>query len=253
MPDDHQATNTSTDKGDAFGTTNAQDTSTTTSNANDSAFPDLVGEGKRYATLEDLAKGKQEADAFIEQLKLENAQMREDLSKRPTIDDIQDIMKLQNANQGEPASEFDEEALNKIVTSQLSTMKEQERAHNNVKAASDKMVELYGDKAAEQVQAKANELGVTVEYLQGVAAKNPAIFYATMGVSNNKTASNAGNQTAQSDSNTAQFNTNTVGTKEGTWNYYEKMRRDDPKKYFSPKVQNEIFKARKEMDADFYK
>jgi hypothetical protein len=253
MPDDHQAPQTTNDNNGAFGTTNKLDTSTTASNAKDQAFPDLVGEGKRYATLEDLAKGKQEADAFIEQLKLENAQMREDLSKRPTLDDIQDIMKLQNENRGEPASEFNEEALTNIVTSQLSALKEQERAQSNVQAASDKMVELYGDKAAEQVQAKANELGVTVEYLQGVAAKNPAIFYATMGVSDTKAATNAGNQTAQGDSNTAQFNTNTVGTKEGTWSYYEKMRREDSKKYFSPKVQNEMFKARKEMGADFYK
>lgn len=37
----------------------------------------LVGEGKPFKDIEALAKGKMDADAFIEQLKNENAQMRE--------------------------------------------------------------------------------------------------------------------------------------------------------------------------------
>jgi len=254
MADDNQATTqTSTDNGDAFGNTQTTNTDTGTNvQNNDQVFNQTVGDGNQYATVEDLAKGKKEADAFIDQLKLENAQMREDLSKRPTLDDVQDIMKLQNEGQNNTSSELNEEALNTIVDSRLENRNTRALEHTNVSQASDKMVELYGEKASEQVAKKAGELGVTVKYLQDQAAKSPAMFYSIMGV--NDTASNnvAGNQTAQGN-NTEQFNQTQHGTNEGTWSHYEKLRKEDPKKYFSPKVQNEMFQMRKDKDADFYK
>lgn len=258
MTDDNQATTTTSTvtNGDAFGNNNqaTNDTGTHTQST-DQVFTHVVGEGKQYATQEDLAKGKIEADAFIEQLKVENAQMREDLGKRPTLDDVQDMMKLQNESQNNTSSELNEEALNTIVQTQLQVAKSQELAHANVTQASNKMEELYGEKANEQVKLKAGELGVSVQYLQDIAAKNPEIFYATMGVSNKSTVSNtsvAGNQTVQGN-NTEQFNNIPTGSKEGTWGYYENLRKENPKVYFSPKVQNEMFQMRKQKDADFYK
>jgi len=256
MADDNQTTTTTTttDNVDAFGnnqTQQNQDTNTQVQNT-DQIFNQTVGDGKQYATQEDLAKGKKEADAFIEQLKSENAQMREEMGKRPTMDDIQDIMKLQNDNQANNP-ELTAEALNTIVDSRVKTIKTEELEHLNVSQASDRMVELYGSKASEQVSNKAKAMGVSVQYLQGLAGKSPDMFYSIMGV--DKESSNtsvAGNQTAQG-SNTEQFNTETYGTKVGTWDSYEKLRKEDPRKYFSPQVQNEIFKMRKELGENFYK
>src|SRR5690606_26975993 len=42
----------------------------------------LVGEDKKYKTVEDLAKSRLEADEFIERLKRENAEMRGTLSEK---------------------------------------------------------------------------------------------------------------------------------------------------------------------------
>ena len=254
MPDDNQtATQTSTDNGDAFGNKPNTNTDTQTQVQNsDQVFTQTVGEGKQYATQEDLAKGKKEADAFIEQLKVENAQLREDIGKRPTLDDVQDIMKLQNESQNNTSSELNEEALNTIVDSRLQNRQTLATEHTNITQSSDKMVELYGDKASEQVAKKAGELGVSVQYLQDQAAKSPAMFYSIMGVDNTAPNNVVGNQTAQGN-NTEQFNTTQHGTKEGTWSYYETLRKENPKKYFSPKVQNEMFQMRKSKDADFYK
>jgi hypothetical protein len=42
---------------------------------------DLVGEDKKFKTVEDLAKGKLEADSYIEQLKEENRIAREKLGE----------------------------------------------------------------------------------------------------------------------------------------------------------------------------
>ena len=251
---DQVTTTTTSDNGDAFGNTDNQDTQTTTTQSNDQVFNSSVGEGKQYATQEDLAKGKIEADAFIEQLKTENAQLREDMGKRPTLDDVQDMMKLQNDSQNTQSPELNEEALNTLVDSRLQSITTEKLEHGNVSQASDKMVELYGSKASEQVSKRAGELGVSVQYLQDQAAKSPDMFYSIMGV-NTTTDSNqhvSGNQSA-SGNNTEQFNVNPIGTKDGTWGHYEKLRKENPKLYFSPKVQNEIFQKRKEKEADFYK
>ena len=73
---------------DIFAVTNGNPV---TPNGNAPATPvdltELVGEGKRYATVEALAKGRLDADAFIEQLKRENAGLREDLSTRLTAEE----------------------------------------------------------------------------------------------------------------------------------------------------------------------
>ena len=45
-------------------------------NVEGSILDALVGEGKKYANLEELAKGKAEADSFIDKLKDENSDLR---------------------------------------------------------------------------------------------------------------------------------------------------------------------------------
>lgn len=220
---------------------------------NDPLFSDMVGEGKRYATVEELAKGKKEADAFIEQLKGETSGLREELDKRPTMEDIQDIIKSYANEQGSTNSKVSGEDVQKLVQTALQESKIADRQQSNVKEASDKMFELYGDKAKEKVQQKANELGVAVSYLEEMAAANPKIFYATMGVQdnpNNDQSHNSSNR--QPEGNNAEQFKKQSDNQTGTWSYYQQLRKEKPNLYWSPKVQNEIFKLRKDKGPEFF-
>src|SRR5688500_13285080 len=49
---------------------------------------ELVGEGKKFKDHKSLAKGKAESDAFISHLQKELAEMREELNKRITFEDL---------------------------------------------------------------------------------------------------------------------------------------------------------------------
>ena len=49
---------------------------------------DLVGEGKKFKTIDDLAKGKAQADTHITNLEKELAELRQDLSARLTVEDF---------------------------------------------------------------------------------------------------------------------------------------------------------------------
>ena len=57
-------------------------TNTPTGDTNPSPLAELVGDGKKFQTVEDLAKGKQESDAFIVKLQDENAQAIAALEQR---------------------------------------------------------------------------------------------------------------------------------------------------------------------------
>src|SRR5690242_15072647 len=52
----------------------------------------LVGEGKKFKTPQDLAKGKMESDKFIVQLQKEQAALREELNKRLSVEEFVEKM-----------------------------------------------------------------------------------------------------------------------------------------------------------------
>jgi hypothetical protein len=63
---------------------------TLTSTTNVNPLEALVGEGKKFKTAEDLARGKLEADNFVKQLQTELATLREDLNGRIKLEEFMD-------------------------------------------------------------------------------------------------------------------------------------------------------------------
>src|SRR5687767_9591535 len=55
----------------------------------------LVGEGRKYKTVEELAKAYIHIDGFAETLKGENTKLREDLAKSTTLDQVLERLKAQ--------------------------------------------------------------------------------------------------------------------------------------------------------------
>ena len=73
--------------------------------AQESAVDLLVGEGKKYKSVDDLAKSRITADEHIKQIEFENNNMRKELdtlsSQRENSKTIEDILvKLDQANSG---------------------------------------------------------------------------------------------------------------------------------------------------------
>jgi len=214
----------------------------------------LVGEGKKYKTPEDLAKSRLEADQFIDQLKNETAGLREELEKRPSKDEILDIVRsTRNDTTENQGSGLDEETVLNLVDTQVTAIEQRRIAQSNAEKAANKVLELYGDKASEFTQGKANELGVSVDYLLDMASRSPDAFFATVGISGAAPKTNSSNQAPQSTVNTEAFDQRqNESAPVGSWDHFEKLRVENPSEYWSPKVQNAIFKARKESGGDFY-
>lgn len=213
-----------------------------------SPLNDLVGEDKKFATVEDLAKGKAEADQFIEQLKGEISGLREDLDKRLTSEQVLEEIQRQKAeasrNEGNTNSQNSAEDISEIVKQVINGEKAAETAEANLATANNKMVEIYGvDKAKEVVAAKAAELGVGIDFLQDVAAKSPAAFFNTIGLEGKPASVPAAN--AEGSVNTEGLAQNGTGTKEGSWEHFEQLRKENPREYWSASTQKKLFELKK--------
>lgn len=220
-------------------------------------FDELVGDGKKYKDERDLAKAKYNADMFIEQLKKENAQVREELSKRLSAEEMLEKYNQSNANKnvndgpqgqqtlgsGEVKSKED---LESIVANTLKKQKEEEIRSNNIKSVTEKLTEAYGQKTKDVLVQKAKELGMTVADLQSTASKSPKAFYNLIGLNNIDSGLNKNNIDIMSNSVNTSNESFTGNAASNTAQYFKNLYKSDKRKYFSSAVQKQIFEAVKQ-------
>jgi|TARA_R110000787_G_scaffold169085_1_gene281801 hypothetical protein len=224
-----------------------------------SVFEELVGDDKKFKSTEDLAKGKKESDVYINQLQSEIAGMRDELNKRMTSEEV--LEKIRESNQEQSGqreeenttSQLSEERLSELVKQTLESTRTEETRINNITSVDQQLMSKFGDKAGEWLHTKASELGVNVKFLQDVASSSPIAFFNTVGLSTTNQQSNSG--VTRSSVNTESFEkVNTAGqAQQGTKKYFDEIRKSDPRKYWTPEVQNSLFKARMDMGQNFYK
>jgi len=203
-----------------------------------------------------ILKRLTDKDAFINQLKGELAELKN--AVKPALDAQTQLEALrlelkELREKGVQPKENTTPALTvtdvQTLVEQTVTAREQNRtANENVAEANSNVVKFFGtmEKAQAAVQAKAQELGVPMSMMKEVAAKSPTAFYNLLGVA--KTSSNAG---------TGGFIEGSVKTGvkvvapsgdhpvEGSKAYFEKIRKEQPKVYSTPRIQQQILKAAK--------
>ena len=203
----------------------------------DELLAQLVGEGKKFKTVADLAKGKIESDQFIEQVKGENASLRNELSARDEL--IATLQKNAQPGNADPSK------IAELVNQVLDTRTEAQKRRDNLdKSVATLEAELGTKEAVKQaIATKAAELGLSPEQLRVQAEASPVAFLTLMGVKApaNAPAVSKGGTVAPS----AQPVRNAA--------YYSELRKTLGRKYYEPAIQNEIFEARKKLGPDFYR
>ncbi|HEY6020500.1 MAG TPA: hypothetical protein VIY48_11525 [Candidatus Paceibacterota bacterium] len=213
---------------------------------------ELVGDGRKYATPEDLAKAAIHKDAFIEQLKRENAEAREAISKR--INEEEFLKKLEQVArpnspppQDPPEDRRDEQAPPAITPEDIEKLLSQREAkkkqEENLQTVTNRLQELYGDDYRSRVQSQAKALGVGTDFLTNIAQQNPQAFYRLLGLeqAREETFSPPPRSSVSSPPST-------TGKKD--YAYFAKMRKEKGEGwYFSIPVQQEIWKAAREAEA----
>ncbi len=159
---------------------------------NKNYFEELVGEGKRYKTPEDLAKGKAEADRFIAQLRKEKDDAMAELRSRITLEEalakLQGNRPAEQPEQGTTPAErpslTEEDIFNKLEQklNERDKSKTESENLNQVRAAL-----RENNVTQDDIKSKAAELGLTEDETTVMAKARPKAFLALFGVGRPRT------------------------------------------------------------------
>lgn len=220
---------------------------------------ELVGEGKKFKSVDDLARGKIESDRFVEKLKTENAALREALDSDANPDEIlRRINSLVNAQGGSRSDTTDQTSNQSQMGSQLTEekvlellkqQKAQEKAQQNRDRYEASVAKAFGEKTAEVVAARLDELGMDQTELQSLAQRNPAAALRILGIKE----SSASGGPSPSVNTEAFFGEAGKGNGEvQNFQYFQKLRRELGERYYEPQVQKQVFEARKKLGDKFW-
>lgn len=217
-------------------------------NTDPNILNDLVGPGKKFASVEALALGKKTSDEFISRLQQEMQGLREELNRRTSAEDIIKQVReefRQTSQEATPASNgLDENTIAQIVKNQLTEATLQTQAIKNLEMVNEAMLSQFqSDEAAkEAITTKARELGVTVEYLRDNAMQSPKAFLALMGLqaqTKTTTPSAPAGELQKSSQNSEALPP--VNDAAKVKEYYDNLRRTSPSKYWAPETQKQIW------------
>ena len=206
---------------------------------------ELVGEGKKFKTPHDLARGKAEADRYIEVLKAKMADLEKEVNTRKSLEAFKtELEALKNpapvetpiVSTPDTPQALDESRLESLLEQLLQKKEVQRARETNAQKVSRVLEENFGPKAQAVLNEKARELGMGLSELKGIAQTSPAAFFRLVGAQegNSRPAPISGIPTGSVN----------VGAPESITargkSYYEKLKREQPKLYNDPKVTSQM-------------
>jgi hypothetical protein len=219
----------------------------------------LVGDGKKYKTVADLAKSRLEADTFIEQLKGENAALREVVKakeKTSRTEDFDTFLAELRGNTSTSAKEATSTTDNqgakgvsiedvKNLLRQEETERMRNAAYATVRA---KVAELLGSDKVDEGLAKAMQsTGLQEGDVKNLAFRSPEVALRALGFTELK---------PQSGINPSVGSEAFFGNKTDVrnWEYYKGLRaKMSESEFYNPKVQKQLMKDRMELGDQFWK
>lgn len=205
-----------------------------------------------------LAKSKYEADVTI---KMKNAQfdtlsadfqrLKADYDSRASLEELltkaqtrESNADTQDANKQQPPQSIDRNEVAKLYQD----FKRQEKADANLAEVKQILKEKLGSKVSEVLRTKMDELELTQEEMDRLAARSPKAFMRTMGLEDQPT-----RQPNFQTPPTSQYNSATFKpvTEKRTWSYYQDLKAKDPKAWLDPKIQTQMYHDAQRLGSDF--
>ena len=242
--------------------TQSEQATTPEAGTNPSVVGELVGEGRKFNDVEALAKGKLEADRFIEQMKQENAALKADLERQAyrlgVTDHLKETASASTAELSDPNNNYggtsnkantqpssSEADIESLLERALMKREQEASAKSNIAIVESELEKAFGTEATAVVQQKAAELGLPMSELQGMAAKSPAAFMQLVG----KPAP-VYNPLVQGSIRTE--GTTMHGSSEKDFSYYQKLRRENSSLYYKPSTQRQMMADADRLGDKFY-
>jgi hypothetical protein len=133
----------------------------------------LVGEGKKYATVEQALAALPHSQEFIEQLKAENAQLREQAGRGVAQEEVYAMVQDYLKQQQPTVARVEEGDIAQVVDRALQQRELTQKVQQNEAEFKKAMQTKFGEKAKDVFLAGAQELGMAVKDLETLARTNP--------------------------------------------------------------------------------
>lgn len=226
------------------------------------AYEALVGEGKKYATNELLAASRIHADKFIEKLQQETQELRKELDQRLTVEQLMTKLSTsQNGNSDDAGNrghipqpphlesnpqgnQLTEDAVAKMVQQELSRHQNATREQANTAVVVTELKKMYGENYVQHMQARLGELGISKEAAIQMAATMPKAYIELVGKRTSEPVVNQSPPRGQITSLSMDSNIPKMSD-------FAKMRKENPREYFKPHVQNQIMQLAQQYGEQF--
>lgn len=227
---------------------------------------DLVGPDKKFKTVEDLARGKAEADTTIElfkrrqdELKEDYLKLREEANAQAKLQDLIDRLEnpQNNSQSREPAPEvkqpvLDQQQLTSLVSKEIVNYETNKKRTDNYNSVQSKLQEQFGNNYQAELAKRMNTLGLTADEINETAKKSPTAFFNMMGL-NNQSQPTSFQSPMRSSARSDQFSSTQP---KRTWSYYQELKKSDPKLYYDTRIANQMLDDMSELgdafkDGDF--
>jgi len=216
---------------------------------------ELVGENKKFKDVNTLAKSKVASDNHILKIESENAQLRQELKTRLSLEEFYDQVKTHTPSpstpaeptQGEPErTQVSMEQIDSLVGKRLQEHLTLEQQKNNLAYVQSEVVKRLGPNSKTLMRDRAKEVGETEENLTHLAMNKPKLFLELMVPSVSQTHIPSLPRTELNSGNP-----NKQGVVRDS-NYYRQLRQTDRKKYDSRDVQIQMHKDAQALGEKFF-
>tara|TARA_R110002012_G_scaffold319825_1_gene541483 strand:+ start:12174 stop:12884 length:711 start_codon:yes stop_codon:yes gene_type:complete len=210
----------------------------------------LVGEGKKFKTVEDLAKGKAEADTLIEEMKAKAEdykeqdyakQLLEKMESKTTVPPVQTPEPNKGPNDVTPPQVAPED-IESLVNKTLLAREHQSKLEANIASVNVVLDKEYGTEAEAKVLEVASNLGMSKDNLQKLAAESPDAFLQLMGKK----------REASPTIPSSEVNTSNLNPNQRDFAYYNKLRKESPKSFSSPSIQRQMMEDKAKLGDKFF-
>ena len=224
------------------------------------AVDQLVGDGKKFKTTNDLAQGKIEADRFIEKLTKELDELRSDLNARERMEELLGRLENQSSSDGTNSSSANQPSSERPTTPDIAQIIEQtltkrdaaKTANDNLAEAKRALQNHFGADYEAKLRQKATDLGIGLDAINDLAKQSPKALLELVGASSGKP------QVYNTPTSSMATERMAINPSGGTRNYkfYQDLKAKDRSAYWTPEVQLQMHKdaiAAANRGDDFYK
>lgn len=225
---------------------------------------ELVGPGRKFATVEDMARGKYEADVLVtmknkafDTLRDDYLKLQADYNAGATLKELLTTFQAQQpssneepqkVNEVQQPTAIDPKQIESMISSEVQKMKMNEVQTQNYNQVRDKLIERFGPNYQAAVKSQIEELGISDDLFTTLAKSNPKMLYRTLGLDQPPQQRQDFQAPPRSSQNSAGFAPQNT---QHTWNYYQELKKKDPKLYSNPKTQVQMHKDYLELGTAF--